>query len=134
MTDGITRRNALAGAAVLGAGVPLLAACGSEADTTPQVSAGEIVGPAEDVPVGGGRIYDEQKLVVTQPVEGEFHGFSSICPHQGCPVTRVGAETIDCTCHGSKFSVTDGSVQIGPASSGLTPVDLTVTDGEIVVG
>ena len=41
------------------------------------------------------------------------------------------AESIDCTCHGSKFSVQDGSVLNGPATTGLTPVTVKVDGGQI---
>ena len=74
---------------------------------------------AADVPVGGGVILDKEKLVVTQPEAGTFKAFSSTCTHQGCTVTKVADGTIDCPCHGSTFSVEDGSVQGGPAPSPL---------------
>ncbi len=135
-SKGITRRNTLTGAAVLGVGVPFLAACsGSDGSTAtdpgPTPDAGETLGPASDVPVGGGTIYADQKIVVTQPTDGEFKGFSAICPHQGCPVANVDNGTINCICHGSKFSITDGSVVNGPATSGLGTVAVTVKGAEI---
>jgi Rieske Fe-S protein len=135
---GMTRRKTLTGAAVVGVGVPLLAACGSDdggstgsTDSAPDVAAGETLGPASEVPVGGGTIYADQKIVVTQPTEGEFKGFSSICTHQKCPVTSVDNGTINCTCHGSKFSIEDGSVSNGPATSPLPAVEVTVDGDQI---
>ena len=131
---GISRRQTLTGAAVVGVGVPFLAACGSDEEETaaePRVATGEKLGPAADVPVGGGVIYADQKIVVTQPTEGEFKAFSSICTHQNCPVTAVKDGTINCTCHGSKFSVEDGSVTTGPATKPLAAVKVTVEGGEI---
>jgi Rieske Fe-S protein len=85
-----------------------------------------------DVPEGGGVILDQPQVVVTQPTAGEFVAFSSICTHQGCPVADVADGTINCNCHGSRFSVEDGSVVAGPASSPLPPIDVTV-DGNSVV-
>ena len=41
-------------------------------------------------------------------------------------------ETINCTCHGSKFSIEDGSVEGGPSPSGLEAIDITVEDDRIV--
>ena len=38
--------------------------------------------------------------MITQPKEGEFKAFSSICTHQACPVATV-TDTINCDCHGS---------------------------------
>ncbi|MGB0100699.1 MAG: Rieske 2Fe-2S domain-containing protein [Nocardioides sp.] len=136
MSNGISRRQTLTGAALVGVGAPLLAACGGDdgASTSqaPDVAAGETLGPASEVPVGGGVIYAEQEVVVTQPTEGEFKGFSSICTHQKCPVTEIKDGTINCTCHGSKFSIEDGSVSNGPATSGLPAVQVAV-DGDQVV-
>jgi Rieske Fe-S protein len=78
---------------------------------------GGAVARTADVPAGGGLILDG--VVITQPASGEFRGFSTTCTHQGCTVTRVGDGTIDCPCHGSRFSIEDGSVV--QAAAGLTP-------------
>lgn len=83
-----------------------------------------------DVPVGGGLILAAQDTVITQPVEGEFRAFSAACTHQGCQVTGV-TDTIDCSCHGSSFALTDGAVVAGPAPSPLPPKAITVADGVI---
>ncbi len=131
----ITRRRTLRGAVALGVGVPFLSACGGDdstaTDDAPATEAGVELGPTSDVPVGGGMIFSDQKIVVTQPTEGDFKAFSSVCTHQRCPVTKVADGTIDCSCHGSKFSVDDGSVVNGPATSGLPEVDITV-DGDTI--
>ncbi len=120
----------------MGVGVPLLAACGAGGGgsnaSEPSTKAGEKLGSASDVPVGGGMIYADQKVVVTQPTEGTFQGFSAICTHQGCPVSNVEDGTINCTCHGSKFSIQDGSVETGPATSPLGRVQVTVRRGEVI--
>jgi Rieske Fe-S protein len=84
----------------------------------------------DDVPVGGGVILAEEKLVVTQPSAGEFKGFTAVCTHQGCIVSAV-STTIDCGCHQSKFSLADGSVQGGPAPSPLESRELRVTGDQI---
>jgi len=134
VTPGISRRTTLTGAAALGVGVPLLAACGGGSDgsgSAPKPPAGEKLGPAAGVPVGGGTIYPDQKVVVTQPAKGEFKAFSSICTHAGCPVSSVQDGTINCTCHGSKFSIEDGSVSNGPATQPLPELAVTVEGGQI---
>jgi Rieske Fe-S protein len=84
---------------------------------------------ASDVPVGGGTVFAEQDVVVTQPTAGEFRAFSATCTHQGCPVTEVADGTINCNCHGSKFAVEDGKVIDGPADSPL-PERAIEVDGE----
>ena len=144
--DGITRRRALTGAAGLGLALPLLAGCsgsggsggsGSGGTTAPGAGgksgagAKSVLGPASGVPVGGGEIFPDAQVVVTQPTKGDFRGFSSICTHQGCPVTSVSDGTINCTCHGSRFSIEDGSVQAGPAPRPLPTVKVTVSGGEL---
>ena len=135
MSQGISRRRTLTGAVAAGVGVPLLAACGGDeggsSTSAPDVPSGETLGPTADVPVGGGKIYADQKIVVTQPTEGEFKGFSSICTHQKCPVTEIKDGTINCTCHGSKFSIEDGSVSNGPATSPLPAVEVAVDGDQI---
>lgn len=138
-TDGLTRRNTLTGAAALGVGVPLLAACGGDdgsdgSSATPSTQAGETLAATSDVPVGGGTVLTDDKLVVTQPSDGTFKCFSAVCPHQGCLVSDVDGGTINCTCHGSKFSIDDGSVVNGPATSGLPAVPVEVDGDSVVTG
>ncbi|MFC6044198.1 Rieske 2Fe-2S domain-containing protein [Nocardioides hankookensis] len=133
-TDGITRRKTLTGAAALGVGAPLLAACaGSDSgDTATEApAAGEELGATSEVPVGGGKVFADQKIVVTQPTEGDFKAFSAVCTHQSCLVSQVTDGTIDCLCHGSKFSDSDGSVVNGPATSGLSEVTIKVAGDTI---
>lgn len=87
-----------------------------------------------DVPVGSGVILNGPKVVVTQPSKGTFAAFSAICTHQGCTVGTVSGDKILCPCHGSVFSVKDGSVLGGPAPSPLPAVDVSVKSGQVVRG
>ncbi|HEY3005608.1 MAG TPA: Rieske (2Fe-2S) protein, partial [Kribbellaceae bacterium] len=93
---------------------------------------GEVLGPVGDVPVGGGKIYADAKVVVTQPAAGQFKGFSAVCTHNGCILADVAGGTINCGCHGSKFKIADGSVANGPASSPLASVRVTVKGNQIL--
>ncbi|MFI5707230.1 Rieske 2Fe-2S domain-containing protein [Kribbella sp. NPDC051620] len=156
------RRAVLRGAAVAGlagVSVPLLAACGGSDDagstpssggtTSAPASAptsapsapsssgtpssgggGAVLGPTSDVPVGGGKVFD--KIVVTQPKAGEFKAFTAVCTHAGCLVRTVENNTINCPCHGSKYSAEDGSVQGGPAPAPLAAIPVTVQGGNIL--
>ena len=85
------------------------------------------------VPVGGGVIVAEHRVVVTRPAEAELHAFGTLCPHQGCHVRAVAAGAISCFCHGSRFRISDGAVVGGPAPEPLTPVPVAVVDGVVVL-
>lgn len=89
---------------------------------------------AADVPVGGGVILSDAEIVITQPSEGEFRGFSSRCTHQGCQVTDVSDGLIRCPCHGSRYFVEDGTVERGPAPEPLPEIEISQQDGQIVQG
>jgi nitrite reductase/ring-hydroxylating ferredoxin subunit len=91
-----------------------------------------VLATTSQVPVGGGTILSDQKVVLTQPAAGTFKGFSAVCTHQGCIVDAVSGGTIDCPCHGSRFSINDGSVVTGPAASPLPPVSIKVEGTSIV--
>ena len=86
-----------------------------------------------EVPVGGGVIMDDANYVITQPTRGEFKAFTKTCTHMQCAVGSVADGTINCPCHGSKFSIEDGSVVNPPAGSPLEEFDVTVAGGRVVV-
>ena len=130
-----TRRVVL-GVALTAGAAGVLAACGG--DDTPDPSGagsppagGQALTSAADVPVGGGVILADEKVVVTQPTAGEFKAFSSTCTHQSCQVTGISGDRITCPCHMSSFSIADGSPQ-GLAPSPLPEVAIRV-DGDDVV-
>ena len=85
-----------------------------------------------DIPVGGGKILTDKKIVITEPQSGTFKAFTAVCTHQGCIVDSVSGGTINCPCHGSKFSIVNGSVVNGPAPSPLAPVGIEVQGSSIV--
>ncbi len=87
-----------------------------------------LTAPAADIPVGSGKIFPDAATVITQPKAGEFKAFSAICTHQSCTVATV-TNTINCDCHGSKYSITDGSVVNPPAPNPL-PAKTIKVDGD----
>ncbi|MGC4889638.1 Rieske (2Fe-2S) protein [Micromonospora sp. DT227] len=147
-----SRRALLAGAGAVGAAV-VLAGCGGD-DATPGAAptsggppgasatgdAGggnrDSSGPlarTTDIPVGGGAVYASKGVVITQPEAGQFKGFDPICTHQGCPVSNVDGGTINCTCHNSRFSISDGSVKQGPATKPLAAKEIKVSGDQITL-
>jgi nitrite reductase/ring-hydroxylating ferredoxin subunit len=85
------------------------------------------------IPVGGGKIFTAEKVVITQPAAGHFKAFSAVCTHQGCLVDQIARGTIDCPCHGSQFSIRNGSVVAGPAPSPLPARPISVAGGKITL-
>jgi nitrite reductase/ring-hydroxylating ferredoxin subunit len=139
----LSRRRVLAVGAVGGLSLPVLTACGPGSQTgggETGATAGAVLVATAKVPVGGGVILAEQNVVVTQPAKGTFNGFSATCTHQGCILATVAAGTINCGCHGSQFSITDGSNVTGPSGSAagsvppLPKVGIKVKGANIVSG
>jgi Rieske Fe-S protein len=94
---------------------------------------GTVLGAVADIPVGGGMIFTAAKVVATQPTKGVYKVFSAVCTHVGCVCNQVANGTIDCPCHGSKFSITDGAVVAGPAPTALAAKSFTISNGKILL-
>jgi Rieske Fe-S protein len=94
---------------------------------------GTLLGMVSQIPVGGGTVFTDAKVVVTQPVKGTFKAFSAVCTHVGCICNQVSNGTINCPCHGAEFKITDGSVVTGPAPSPLPARTIKVTNGKILL-
>jgi Rieske Fe-S protein len=130
-----------AGSTAAGAGTTGAASTPAEAAQAPAAQApaagapavGTAVGPTSSVPVCGGKIFEDQSVVVTQPSAGTFKAFSAICTHQGCTVSSVSGGTINCPCHGSKFKIADGSVASGPAKRPLPGKQVTASGGQLSI-
>jgi Rieske Fe-S protein len=152
------RRTLLTGALTAAAAAALTSACGDDAgdgaggDPTPGGTArrtpgetapstpggtaeptagGRVIASTSDIPVGGGRVFAAEKVVVTQPAEGEFKAFSAVCTHQGCTVGSVANGLINCPCHASRFRIADASVASGPATRPLPERRISVSDGSV---
>jgi Rieske Fe-S protein len=129
------RRTVLAGAA--GAAAALVTGCGDDSEpAAPPASdgpTGAAVANTADIPVGGGIVLADSKVVFTQPKADKFAAFSAVCTHQGCIVADVANGTINCGCHGSKYSITNGAVVNGPATKPLAEKEVVVAGDEITV-
>lgn len=140
-----TRRCVLAGVGLAGlAGA--ISACSSGSSPGSGGAAGAAAGAApgsssaaghgaltatSDIPVGGGKVFPGPQVVVTQPEAGNFKAFSAVCTHMQCIVDQVANGTIDCPCHGSEFSINNGSVVAGPAPRPLPGEHIKVAGNEI---
>ncbi|GGS20988.1 hypothetical protein GCM10010269_69900 [Streptomyces humidus] len=86
-----------------------------------------------DIPAGGGKVFESEKVVVVQPTAGTYKAFSAVCTHAGCAVKSVNDGVIHCPCHNSNFSITDGSVKSGPARKPLPEVSIKVSGDSITL-
>ena len=143
----ISRRTVIMNTGLAAAAIAGLSSCtnygsGPVAEPSPAAS-GEASGAssggsqgltvkAADIPVGSGKVFPDAQTVITQPKAKQFKAFSSICTHQGCQVDAV-TDTINCPCHGSKYSITDGSVVNPPAPKPLPAKTIKVDGDDLVV-
>jgi thiosulfate dehydrogenase [quinone] large subunit len=98
----------------------------ASASSTP---AGKAIGAASQVPVGQAASFTDPSSgdpsLVLQPSAGTFVAFDAVCPHAGCTVGYNAAQkVIACPCHGSQFNARTGAVEVGPATRGLTKLDV----------
>ena len=119
-----------------------VAACSSPSTPTPggtsaggPASAGSagVRIPLSNIPVGGGLIDANDKVVVTQATAGQYKAFSAVCQHQGCTVGSIEGKNIVCPCHGSAYSIVDGSVVNGPTTKPLIAKTATTDGTDLVV-
>jgi nitrite reductase/ring-hydroxylating ferredoxin subunit len=136
-----TRRTVLCGVVLAALGVGA-AGCGDSGDkgsgssgaTSDEPSERVRLGNADDVPVGGAKLYAEQKVLVSQPEKGKFKGFSAVCTHQGATLDKVEGDVAVCPRHGSRFDVDSGKVAKGPAAQALPSVPVKVEKGKLIMG
>jgi nitrite reductase/ring-hydroxylating ferredoxin subunit/uncharacterized membrane protein len=64
------------------------------------------------------------------------HAIHDRCSHRGCSLAETGeldGETIQCGCHGSRFSLRDGSVERGPATSPQPAYEVREESGTVAI-
>jgi Rieske Fe-S protein len=123
------RRTVIAAVGATGLAAAL-SACG---DSSASAGPGTSLVKTSEVPEGGGKVLTDAGVVVTQPRKGEFKAFTDVCTHKQCTVAAVEGGTINCPCHGSRFSVEDGSVRSGPATQPLAEKKIKVTGDSITL-
>lgn len=161
-STGLTRRRAMTVCSFTLLGAAGLAACGggSDDDTassgsggssgstgssgdTPSTSAdagsgggsgGQVIAAVADVPEGeaAGFELDGDPIIVAMPAADQPVAFSAVCPHQGATVAVEGDQLV-CPLHKSIFEKDTGAFVSGPANGdSLTPIEVSVEDGNIV--
>ncbi|MBT2504468.1 MULTISPECIES: Rieske (2Fe-2S) protein [Streptomyces] len=129
------RRTVLKGVVLAGAAGLGVAACSTESKlghAKPLPSTPVDLGAADEVPVGGAKLYREQRILVSCPAKGEFKAFSAQCTHAGCVLDKIEKDVGNCPCHGSLFDVATGEVLQGPATVPLPAIPVKVQGGKLV--
>lgn len=138
MSGQSTRRTVLKGAALAGAAGLGVSACSTESKLghaqDPVPTAPVDLGAPGEVPVGGAKLYREQRLLVHCPAQGQYKAFSAQCTHAGCVLDKVEDNEGNCPCHGSRFDVTTGKALQGPATVPLPEVPVRVENGRLIAG
>ncbi len=120
--DFLTQAASMLGIAVsAGTIITLVNAC--EQPNTPSGNTGTVNLASETAlqSVGGSvrTTINRAQLIVVRVSQTQFVALSALCTHAGCGVNPPANGIIECRCHGSRFSVTDGSVLNGPATMPL---------------
>ncbi|MER5554017.1 Rieske (2Fe-2S) protein [Streptomyces sp. NPDC002793] len=133
------RRTVVVAAGAVGAAAALTACGGSQDAGEPDTaepsgeSGGAALAKTADIPEGGGVVFADEGVVVTQPTAGTFKAFSSKCTHQGCAVKGITDGVINCPCHNSTFDATTGEATGGPATQPLPEKRIRVENGSITL-
>ena len=152
---GFSRRRAMTVCSLTLLGAAGLAACGggeeeetTSSGSTPSAaessapasadagsgSGGQTIAAVSDIAEGeaAGFELDGDPIIVSMPAADAPVAFSAVCPHQGATV-QVEGDQIVCPLHNSIFEKDTGAFVSGPAAGkGLTPIEVTVEDGNIV--
>lgn len=89
---------------------------------------GTVISSVANVEAAGSVVVDAPSgPVLLASAGGTVVCHTAICTHQGCTIAASGA----CPCHGSKFNITTGAVENGPAEQPLAEVAVTVSGGQI---
>jgi len=133
----------LAGGAVLGAGGYL----GAHLSFAQGVGANQTAfdpGPLEWTSAGAATdlrdgeparvVVDETPVMLIRRGD-DLYALHDRCSHRGCPLSNgeLDGEVIVCVCHGSRFSLRDGTVERGPATTDQPSYEVRESDGQVEV-
>ena len=95
------------------------------------------VATVAEVPEGGlKKIEVDGEPVALFKIDGQVFATSNICTHAGCELDHNHAmhgEVVECTCHGSQFSVKTGEVVLPPAIEPLKTFKVSIEGEEVFV-
>jgi cytochrome b6-f complex iron-sulfur subunit len=99
-------------------------------DTTPSVLRLPLPAVGATVGASAGNL----NLAITRVNVTTVVAVSRTCTHQGCliPLPEDSQQTLDCSCHGSRFT-TAGAVVMGPAERALQTFPASIEGSEVVV-
>ena len=80
-------------------------------------------------------------MVGTEPValyklDGKIYATTNICTHEECELDEnhlMHGDVVECTCHGSQFKVSDGSVVLPPATEPLKTYQVSVEGEDVLI-
>ena len=84
---------------------------------------------------GPRRINVDGVPVLVARANGQLYAVADTCTHLACSLAEgtIAGDAVICDCHGSKFSLNDGSVLQGPATAPLATYDVRTQDGRLEV-
>jgi len=93
---------------------------------------GEVIANASDIVVGSAKSFttaNGDPAWLLHPSASTFAAVSAACTHKGCPVQWAG-NGFRCPCHGATYDAS-GKATGGPAQGPLTPIAVTVINGQV---
>lgn len=77
----------------------------------------------------------KQKRIVLARTENGYVAFDDRCPHRGGSLAdgTIACGVVQCPWHGSQFNVHSGSLEAGPAASGISTYQVVETEGSIFI-
>jgi nitrite reductase/ring-hydroxylating ferredoxin subunit/uncharacterized membrane protein len=81
------------------------------------------------------RVVVDDTPVLVLRTGGQIYAIHDRCSHRGCSLSEgeVEGEEVVCACHGSRFSLRDGGVRGGPATSAQPAFQVREQDGRVEV-
>jgi nitrite reductase/ring-hydroxylating ferredoxin subunit len=78
-------------------------------------------------------VVGDTPVLVVRAADRTIRALHDRCSHRGCSLAdgTIDGETIECPCHGSRFSLRDGHVERGPATAPQPAFDAREAAGRI---